>query len=414
VSNEKFLKQFKAISDLKLRLGWGQTGVQTIGSYQTKSLYNATTYPTPTGALGTAQAPARIANKELTWETSEQFNAGIDAGFLKNRVKLTLDVYKKTSIDLLQNFPIAPSNGFGTVALNFGSIENKGVDIMLDGILIEKPFKLSIGGNISFNRNKLLNLGLTPATRGTQVLVSYTGQGISTSILQTPANIFAEGKPIAMFWGFQTNGIVQSADANLPTYKSLKLLPGDVKFVDQNADGVINDFDKTFIGNPNPDFTYGFNASIAYKSLKLDLFFSGVSGRDIVNANYLYEGYASGQGSNVRRETYLEAWRPTKESNTFPRLGYPTPSDLSDRFIEDGSYLRLSNINLSYMITPKNKSVFSSLEFFISGRNLVLLTKYRGFDPDVNSYTGNGSLVGVDFNSYPNTKAVNFGFSANF
>lgn len=414
VSNESFFKNIKAISDLKLRLGWGRTGVQTIGSYQTKTLYNAATYPSVTGPLNTGQVPARIANEELTWETSQQFNTGIDASFLNNKLKLNVDIYKKTSIDLLQNFPIAPSNGFNSVALNFGSIENKGIDIMLDGVIIEKPFRVSIGGNVSINRNKLVNLGLSPAKWGTETLVAFTGTGISSNNLQAPANIFAEGKPVGMFWGYKTDGIVQSTDLINPTYRGAKLVPGDVKFIDQNADGLINDLDKTFIGNPNPDFNYGFNASISYKNLKLDVFFTGLQGRDIVNANYVYEGYASVAGSNIRREVYTEAWRPTKESNTYPRIGYLTPSDLTDRFIEDGSYLRLSNVNLSYTFFPKNKSIFSNAEFFVSGRNLLLFTKYRGYDPDVNSFTNNGLLVGVDFNSYPNAKAVTAGISVNF
>lgn len=414
ISNEQFFKNLQSISDLKFRLGWGRTGVQTIGAYQTKGLYNAITYPNPSGSLAVGQVPARIANQDLTWETSSQFNIGIDAGFLKNRLKLNIDLYNKTSIDLLQNFPIAPSNGFGSIALNLGSIENKGVDIMLDGIIIEKPFKLSLGGNISVNRNKLLNLGLPLTTWGTQKIAAYPGINVSTSNLQVPANIFAEGQPVGMFWGLKTDGIVQSTDVNTPIYKSAKLLPGDVRFVDQNADGLINDLDKTYIGNPNPLFTYGFNSSISYKNFKLDVFFTGVKGRDIVNANWLYEGYASNPGGNIRRETYFEAWRPTQESNTFPRINYQTPTDLTDRFIEDGSYLRLSNINLSYVIPTKNNGLFSSLEVFISGRNLAIFTNYKGYDPDVNSYTFNGSLIGVDFNSYPNTKAVQVGFSANF
>ncbi len=414
VSNESFFKSVKSISDLKLRLGWGRTGVQTIGAYQTRSLYNANTYPNATGSLAIGQIPARIANEELTWETSSQYNLGLDAGFLKNRLKLNVDIYNKTSIDLLQNFPIAPSNGFGSIALNLGSIQNRGIDIMLDGVVIEKPVRVSIGGNISINRNKLLNLGLPLTTWGAEKLSAYTGIGISTSNLQTPANIFAEGQPVGMFWGLKTAGIVQSTDVNTPTYKSAKLVPGDVKMIDQNGDGLINDLDKTFIGNPNPTCTYGFNSSVSYKNLKLDVFFSGVYGRDIVNANWLYEGYLPNSGSNIRRETYLEAWRADKESNAFPRLGYQIPTDLTDRFIEDGSYLRLSNVNISYMIPFKKKKLFSSLEVFASGRNLALFTKYNGFDPDVNSYTFNGSLIGVDFNSYPNTKAIQIGFSANF
>ena len=413
-SNERFLKNVESISDLKFRLGWGQTGVQTIGAYSTKLLYNTTSYPSPTGSLQIGQTVARIANQALTWETSEQSNLGVDIGLLNNRLKITADIYKKTSIDLLQNFPIAPSNGFSNVALNFGSIENKGLEIAADAIILDKTVRWSLGGNITFNRNKLVNLGLQPAAWGTQQLIAYTGAFISTSGLNTPANLFVEGQPVGTFWGLKTAGIIQSNDTATVTYKGAKQVPGDIKFIDQNKDGVINDLDKTFLGNPNPQFSYGINTSVSYKRVKLDLFFTGVYGRDVLNANLLTENYASFQGQNIRRETYYEAWRPNKESTTFPRIGYVSPTDVTDRFIEDASYLRLSNINISYQIPFKNSKSLSNLEVFVSGRNLFLITKYSGFDPDVNSYTFNGSLIGVDWNSYPNTKAVTFGISANF
>ena len=415
ISNEKFFSSINAISDLKLRLGWGQTGVQSIAPYQTRGLYNANTYPLPGGSLSNGQIPARIANEDLTWETSEQANLGLDLALLKNRVKFNLDFYNKKSVDLLQNFRIAPSNGFLSLARNFGTIENKGFDLMVDGVMLEnKSLKVSVGANFSINRNKLLDLGLPISATGIEKLSSYFGSNISTSNINVPANIFAQGYPVGMFWGLKTNGIVQRADQNLPTYKGARLQPGDIKFVDQNKDGIINDADKTFLGDPNPAYNYGFNTSVSYKNIKLDVFFTGVGARDIVNANWQFDGYASNRNANIRKEAYYQAWRPTAESNTFPRIGVSIPSDLSDRFIEDGSYLRLSNLNLSYLLTPKNKRVFSNIEFFVSGRNLLLFTDYKGFDPDVNSNTFNGSLIGVDFNSYPNSKSVNFGLSANF
>jgi hypothetical protein len=233
--------------------------------------------------------------------------------------------------------------------------------------------------------------------------------------LQSPANIFAEGHPVGMFWGYKTDGICQESDMSVPVkYKGIAMVPGDVKIIDQNGDGLINDYDKTFIGNPNPDFTYGISTNLTYKDLKLDVSINGVFNRDICNANLFYEEYGSEPGGNIREEAWINAWRPESPSNTYPRLGYTLPTDLTDRFIEDGSYIRLSNVSLSYDVPVKRSKILRSLGVFVSGRNLATITKYKGFDPEVNSYTFNGSLVGVDFNSYPNTKSFSFGLTAGF
>lgn len=412
---EEFIKKLNVFSNLKVRVGWGQTGVQTIGSYQTKTLYDFVQNPNGSKGLEVGQVPSRISNENLTWETSTQFNAGLDMGFFANRFSVNIDIYKKTSNNLLQNFNIAPSSGFKTIALNIGSIENKGLEITFDGRIVDKTVKWSLGGNFAINRNMVAELGLSPSIWGTEEMIAFTGNGISTYLLQSPANIFAEGHPVGMFWGYKTDGICQESDMSVPVkYKGVAMVPGDVKIIDQNGDGLINDYDKTFIGDPNPDFTYGISTSLAYKNLKLDVFINGVFNRDICNANLFYEEYGSELGGNIRKEAWINAWRSESPSNTYPRLGYTLPTDLTDRFIEDGSYIRLSNVSLSYDVPVKRSKIFSSLGVFVSGRNLLTITKYKGFDPEVNSYTFNGSLVGVDFNSYPNTKSFSFGLTAGF
>jgi TonB-dependent starch-binding outer membrane protein SusC len=414
VNQEKFLKRVNELSNLKIRAGWGQTGVQSIGAYQTKALYANQQMPNAGDVLSVGLTPVRIPNEMLTWETSNQLNVGLDMGMWNNRFSFTIDAYDKKSVDLLQNFPVAPSSGFTTMALNFGSIQNRGIEVSVDGIIIDNKFKWSVGGNITINRNKLVSLGLPVTSWGNMNMSAYAGQGISTGYLQSPANIFAEGYPVGMFWGLKTAGIYQTGDTEDQTYNGKKVVPGDVKFVDLDGNKIIDSRDYTFIGNPNPDFTYGFNTKFSYQGVKLEMLFNGVQGRDICNANLIYEEYTGASlGNNIRKDTWVNAWRPDAQSTSYPRIGYPTPSSLTDRLIEDGSYLRLANVTLSYEV-PISKKVFNNLSVFISGSNLLLITKYKGFDPEVSSYTFDNTRIGIDWNSYPATKSISAGLNVVF
>jgi len=417
---EEFVKHLNIFTNLKLRLGWGQTGVQSIAAYQTQALYNMLQAPNASDGVNIGQVASRIANNSLTWETSTQLNAGADMGFWKNRVTANIDVYKKTSVDLLQNLQIAPSTGFTSIAINLGTIENKGAELAINAVVIDKVIRWEIGANIAANRNKVKELGLPLNKWGTLMMSAYTGGNISTGDqLKVPANIFAEGQPVGMFWGLKSNGIYQSTDTENLTYKGAKTIPGDIKYIDQDGNSIIDAGDYTFIGNPNPDFTYGFNTSLSYKNLRLDLMMNGVQGRDICNANLVFEEYSGNSVSaaganNLRKDAYFNAWRVEAPTNYYPRLGYAAPIDLSDRFIEDGSFLRLSNVTLSYNVPVKKMKMLSSLGVFVSGSNLLLLSGYKGFDPEVNSFTSDGTRIGIDFNSYPGSKSVSFGLKVGF
>ena len=414
VNQEKFLRNFKELSNLKFRAGWGQTGVQSIAAYQTKLLYSTLQMPNSADGLTNGVATVRIPNDNLTWETSDQLNIGLDLGLWNNRVNFTVDAYNKKSINLLQNFPVAPSNGFTTMAVNFGSIQNRGLELNADAKIFDGKFKWSLGGNITFNRNALVNLGLPVAQWGIEKMSAYAGQGVSTGFLQAPANIFAEGHPVGMFWGLKTAGIYQSTDKEDLTYNGKKIVPGDIKYVDLDGNHIIDSGDYTFIGNPNPNFSYGLNTKLSYMNINLDVQINGVSGRDICNANLVFEEYTGGSlNNNIRRDAWVNAWRADSPSNLYPRLGYPTPTSLSDRLIEDGSYLRLQNVTLSYQI-PVDKKIFNNLSVFITGNNLLLLTKYKGFDPEVSSYTFDNNRIGIDWNSYPATKSITVGLTAAF
>jgi TonB-dependent starch-binding outer membrane protein SusC len=413
-SEEDFVKNLNVFSTLKPRFGYGVTGNQAINPYSTIARYKAAYYSTGNGSLAVGAVPSILANPNLTWESSLQSNFGLDAGIFKDRITFTLDLYHKTTKDLLQDFKIPISAGFTSIAANKGSIENKGLELSMQGAVVDKSVKWNVGGNISFNKNKIVDLGQPEGKFGSHTLKAFYGVKISGGTeFATPANIFAEGYPVGMFFGFQTRGIYQPEDVtgNPLKYYGVPLQPGDIYFVDKNGDGNITDLDKDFIGNPNPKFSYGFNTSITYKQFSLNIFANGVYGNKIANGNLLKLENTS-LGTNITKSAYYDAWSATNVSGTKPRLLYVN-KDFSDRILEDGSFLRLAMVTLSYRV-PVKESWFSSFDIYITGKNLLTFTRYSGFDPEVNSFTYDPMRTGVDWSSYPNTRSVAFGLNATF
>ena len=243
----------------------------------------------------------------------------------------------------------------------------------------------------------------------------YLGNQISTGqYFRSPANVFIEGEETSLFYGFVTNGIYQTEDTDLVA----GAVPGDLRFVDQNEDGVIDILDRTFIGNPNPDFVYGFNLNFKLKGFTADFLFNGVYGNDIANGNLIKLNNAEGLGTNISPNAYNNAWRPDAQSNLHPRLGYDVISNqaigISDRIIEDGSYLRLNNVTISYDIPVENSSLMERLNVYIAGQNLFTWTDYSGYNPEVSSFLNNGLINGVDWNGAPNAKTILLGLNINF
>lgn len=417
MSKEAFLKDVKSISDLKLRLGLGVTGNQGISPYNTFAQYSSTLYPNPSGGTLTGVGPSNIQNENLKWESTKQWNGGLDVSLFGERLSFTADAYYKKTSDLLQQFALPYSTGFTTITQNLGDMENKGLEFTFNYEAIrKKDLTFSVGGNMGLYRNKILNLGLSPSNLGNLGSITfYLGNNISTSpYFREPANIFIEGRPLGLFYGFQTAGIYQQGD-DLTNKKffGTQVVPGDMIFVDQNGDNNINNDDKVILGNPNPKFNYGFTTGLQYKKASLRLFFSGSYGNDVVNGNLVRLYSPDGVGTNVIRETYLKAWRPTNPSDYYPRLGY-SQTRLIDRYVEDGSYLRLATAILSYQFSFHKTRVIKSLTASVTGRNLLLLTNYSGFDPDVNSFSFDPNRIGVDWSSYPNTRGITIGISATF
>ena len=417
IDEEKFLKNSKTISSLKLRVGYGRSGNQAIAAYNTLSRYSQNYYVNG-NTLVSGAIPDNIQNDRLKWETTDQFNAGVDAAFLNNRFSATIDWYYKKTSDLLQTFAIPPSSGYQFIVKNIGTIENRGIEFSVNGLLIsKKDFTLSAGGNISFNRNKILDLGLPESSIGIyNNWEYYIGPGISTgTYFKDPANIFVVGYPIGMFYGYKTNGVFQTGE-NISTVKQfgLPVQYGDMKFVDQNGDGDIGPDDKVLLGDPNPDFTFGFNAGFTYKNFTLDAFFNGSYGNEVVNGNLIRITNVNGVNeNNLLADYYYNAWTPAKGGNLYPRVGYNNLNFI-DQYVEDASYIRMATLSLGYNFSLNKDKFIKSVGVNVVGKNLFTITNYSGFDPEVNSFPNDKGKIGVDWGSYPNLRSFSASVAITF
>lgn len=422
LDNEKFIKNLNIFEDLKLRAGWGEIGNHGIGAYGTLSDYgiNGQLYGTPGNGTSVPLSLNNLANPNLTWETTEQLNFGLDFTTKNDRISGSIDLYDKTTKDLLQRSPIPTSSGFRSILINRGTISNKGLEVALNIAAVSTDdFEINIGGNIAFNKTKIETLGIPLEDFYIDGVAEqrsfYFGNQISLGqYFRTAANVFVEGEETSLFYGFETNGIYQTQDTDLVA----GAVPGDVRVVDQNEDGVVDILDRTFIGNPNPDFVYGFNLNFKLKGFTADFLFNGVYGNDIANGNLIKLYNAEGLGTNISPNAYNNAWRPDAQSNLHPRLGYDVISNqaigISDRIIEDGSYLRLNNVTISYDIPIENSSLMERLNVYIAGQNLFTWTDYSGYNPEVSSFLNNGLINGVDWNGAPNAKTILLGLNINF
>ena len=422
LDNERFIKNLNIFEDLKLRAGWGQIGNHGIRAYGTLSDYgiNGQLYGTPGNGSSVVMTLNNIANPKLTWETTEQVNLGLDFESKNNRISGSIDLYNKTTKDLLQSTPIPTSSGFSNILVNRGTISNKGLEIALNiAAVAADDFQINIGGNIAFNKTKIETLGIPLKDFYIDGVAEqrsfYLGNQISVGqYFRTPANVFIEGEEASLFYGLESNGIYQTEDTDFVA----GAVPGDVRFVDQNEDGIIDILDKTFIGNPNPDFVYGFNINFKLKGFTANFLFNGVYGNDIANGNLIKLNNAEGLGTNISPNAYNNAWRPDAQTNVYPRLGYEAiPNQtiaMSDRIIEDGSYLRLNNVTLSYDIPVENSLLFERVNIYVAGQNLFTWTDYSGYNPEVSTFLNNGLINGVDWNGAPNAKTILLGLNINF
>ena len=421
---EGFIKNIDAIDQLKLRVGWGQIGNHGIGAYGTLSNYginSSVLYGTPTNGTSVPLILNNIANATLTWETTEQSNIGVDFSLADGLVTGTVDAYDKTTKDLLVSSNIAPSTGFSNLIVNRGELSNKGLEIALQvNPISTDDLDISFGGNIAFNETRIEGLSsqsLSPVLIDGSYVDRrfYLGNTISRgNYFKYPANIFIEGEETALFYGFETDGIYQTGDTTVGGAQA-----GDVRIIDQNGDNIIDISDRTIIGNPNPDYTFGINLSVRYKSFSLSALVNGVYGNDIVNGNLIQMGNAEGLFRNILSDAYHGAWRPEKPSNSYPRIGYlgndgPEFLAISDRYVEDGSYLRLNNVTLGYDLPINENNTIKGANIYVTGQNLLTLTNYSGYDPEITSFMWTGLISGVDWNGPPNSRNILIGLNLNF
>ncbi|HEX2191150.1 MAG TPA: TonB-dependent receptor [Longimicrobiaceae bacterium] len=418
-SDEPFLRDVGALSDLKLRASYGATGNAAVSPYQSlATLGSATTNFGSTIVTGYRQT--RLANPDLGWETTYQFDAGVDLGMWDNLVTVTADYYNRRTEDLLMQVALPLETGFQFAFQNAGSVRNRGVELALGvnalrGDGFDSP-RWSNSFNYARNRNEVLDLGPVDVlpVRGISANFNFPGTDIRV------------GHPIGVFYGYRTDGLFRdsieaaSYGATLP---NRRFQAGEARVLDLSGpegvpDGVINELDRTVIGDPNPDYTVGWNSTFAFRGFELSSLVHGSFGADVLNLNLIrVEG--GGPSTNVTRARFEDRWTPENPGAKYPRIGSASQSigsNYVDTMLEDGSYLRLGSVTLAYNL-PGSWTTgrgFRDTRVFVSGSNLYTWTKYSGYNPDVSSMGVGNANRGVDVGAYPLARTVTVGVNIGY
>ncbi|WP_373516707.1 SusC/RagA family TonB-linked outer membrane protein [Pricia sp.] len=425
VSEENFLKDNQTLSNLKFRASWGETGSQSIAPYQSLSRYGTTVY-----SIGNAPTlgfvPQSVANPNLKWETTEQLNLGIDLGLFNNRLSFTFDYFEKTTKDLLQSISIPSQSGFGNALINFGSIENEGIELSVDALVINgKDFQWNTVLNYTAYKTKVLELGGDEEIFGPSFGINVYGNG----------HIYRPGDEFGLFYGLKAIGLIQESDFDTDGNPTFAINRNDTdlghwKFEDISGpegvpDGIISGEDRTIIGNPNPDFLFGWNNDFTYRNLTLNVFVQGSIGNDLYNPlrTTISSGFFNNEAyKNQSVEWYNNRWTPNNPTND---IRYPSVNSISppvaNYMVEDGSYIRLKNVSLRYNVPLPDNIGLTGLQFFVTGTNLITITDYSGFDPEVSSVdadtirpVSSGLAPGVDLGAYPRPKSYTLGLNLSF
>lgn len=428
ISREQFFKDIDLawLTNVKLRAGWGQVGNQNIpnGAYTTfvaNSLGRNYLLGNGTSVVMPGYSMDNLGNGNIKWETAEQSNVGLELGLFKNSLKIEAEYFNRKTRDMLIAMPTASMFGVPYPWVNAGNVSNKGFELSANYEGDAGAIHYAVGGNISTYKNEVLSLG------GGQPYVEDVGWQLRVlSFSRT-----AEGHSIGEFYGWKTDGVFQS-QADVDNHKSSKgeviqpnAGPGDFRFNDLNGDGVINDADKTAIGSPHPKFTYGANINLSYKAFDFSLFLQGVSGNKLFNATKYLTKHPLGF-NNVEAGAAYNAWTPENHSNEYPKMSVNDPNDnyrASDWYVENGSYLRIKNIQLGYTLPEAliKRMGLQQLRIYVAAQNLFTFTKYTGLDPEVGAYQLNSSdqnkmsrLMGVDNYTYPQVRTMQVGASLKF
>ena len=391
IIEEPFLKNSAALSDLKLRASYGLTGnAGAISPYQSLALIGGGSNYQFDHTYTIGLSPTGIPNPDLRWEKSTQTDVGLDIGLLQNRINIVADYYDKTTRDLLfvKNLPL--SSGYTTVVGNFASIQNRGFEFAIDAKILTGALKWSVNANMTVNRNTLLALADT-----------------AREYVLNPYSVLRVGQPLGIFKTYVFQGIYQTGETVLPGSGSRI---GGVKVADLNKDGKITGDDQIITGNANPSFIFGFSSNLSYKNFDLSFFVSGVQGNKIFNlSRYTFENALGGR--NVVKGM-VNRWSATNPNNEYASGYQGGRIPVSDRFVENGSYIRMKNITLGYRL-PKISGL-SSARIYVSANNLFTITSYSGYDPEVNSFGGSNTLIGIDNLVYPVARSLIAGLQIGF
>ena len=413
---ESFIKNLNVFDELKFRFSYGISGNQGISPYQTLSRYGTDKYYND-GSWATTIGPGYVSgwtgpgwiyrvwsgipNPDLKWETTAQADFGIDMAFLNRRLRVSFDYYDKQTSDLLRERNLALSSGYDKMWVNDGKIQNRGFEVTVDAdILQTKDWQLSGTLIYSRNRNKVKDLGNTLESGlvtdpMTGMLFEYSGNSLEQ--YRDYTNILAIGQPVNVFYGYKVDGIVQTLNEGIDAGLSGDYAnPGEFKYMNLNGDSEISEADKTIIGDPNPDFTASLALNLSWKKFDVSVFFNGVFGQDVLNTK------AFGEPSNSPLR-----WTPDNPTNKYPSLRDGRQVKISDWWIEDGSFLRVQNLNIGYTFDLPKKSFLSKARIYMNASNLYTFTKFKGYDPEV-------GLNGVYSGGYPRLRKWTFGLDLTF
>lgn len=407
ISDEAFLTHSSLISDLKLRTSYGLVGNEGIPAYRSLGLLEVTEAYFGEKEIAKGVGPSTLENKKLRWETTGQLDIGLDLGLFDNRISVTTDAYMKETTDLLLNAPVPYVSGFAFAYTNIGTLINQGLEFSVNSFNTVNEFQWKTNFTIGFNRNEITKL----TGQDDEGLVGQNILGINGWTRIT------EGQPIGTFYGYESEGIIQLDEKRyIPAFLNYDPKYGDRKYVDQDDNGILDEADKIILGNANPDFSFGMGNSFEYKGFSLNIFLQGVYGNEIVNFNRF--GLESFDGLRNNSTAALKRWTPENPTNEYPRATVlPRPSHtLSDVQVEDGSYLRVKDITLSYRFpaTLTDRMKLAQLSIYISAKNAYTLTNYSGFDPEVSRFANDNLSMGADYGSYPMSKVYMTGISISF
>ncbi len=414
LSEEPFIKNLGIFSRLKMRTSYGLTGNQEIGAYQSIAQMGSGLY-TIGGNSVAAFSPTRVANPNLKWESTAQFDLGLDIGIFKDRISFVVDYYLKNTTDLLLNVQVPTTSGFSSSLQNIGEVRNRGFEFGLNSLIVDKAVTWDLTVSLATNKNTVLDLG-----DESQRLI-YSGWNVMKG---QPASILEIGKPIGSFIGWKTDGwfLTDEEAAAAPNQTAADQNPlqlgGNIRYVDINKDNVVNDQDRTLIGNALPKWTGGFSSNASFKGFQVSTAWAFSLGNDIMNFNKLENNFGIGRYNASKNFNNRWSYMNTVEQNR--NATAPTVLDsrnlfsVIDYWVEDASYLRMRNITITYNVPFKIKKVAQQVQVYVAGQNLITITDYSGFDPEVNLAEQNNLLLGYDYGAYPSSKSFIVGLRANF